>query len=220
MTVDIENGAVGSSDSRPRPGRPDRTDRILVVLAIALWLTALGAGVAAVVALVDLANAHTTGAEKSDTPWLLYTVIGVSALVIIGAIPLLLKARQSAVASAPARSQSLDDGARSGGTPSVAQRLQPFGAPVLRRYSTPPAGHRVGFPTAAVEQIWLRCTASIAAAMGAAATGIGVATYLMASGHETASWIVYAVAGVITLGMVAAPLTFLRQLHGVLESAS
>ena len=218
MTADIENGAVGSSDPRPRPGTPDRTDRILVVVAIALWLTALGAGVAAVVALVDLANAHTVGAEKSDTPWLLYTVIGVSALVIVGAIPLLLKARQSAVASAPVRSP--DDGARSGGAPSVAQRLQPFGAPVLRRYSTPPAGHRVGFPTAAVEQIWLRCTASIAAAMGAAATGIGVATYLMASGHDTASWIVYAVAGVITLGMVAAPLTFLRQLHGVLESAS
>jgi len=218
MTSDVEGGATAVA--RPRPGTPDRTDRILVVLAIALGLIALGAAVAAVVALVDLANAHTVGAEKSDTPWLLYTVIGVSALVIIGAIPLLLKARQSAVASAPARSQSLDDGAKSGGTPSVAQRLQPFGAPVLRRYSTPPAGHRVGFPTAAVEQIWLRCTASIAAAMGAAATGIGVATYLMASGHETASWIVYAVAGVITVGMVAAPLTFLRQLRGVLESAS
>ena len=216
MTSDVEGGATAVA--RPRPGTPDRTDRILVVAAVALWLTALGAGVAAVVALVDLANAHTVGAEKSDTPWLLYTVIGVSALVIIGAIPLLLKARQSAVASAPVRSP--DDGARSGGAPSVAQRLQPFGAPVLRRYSTPPAGHRVGFPTAAVEQIWLRCTASIAAAMGAAATGIGVATYLMASGHDTASWIVYAVAGVITLGMVAAPLTFLRQLHGVLESAS
>jgi len=119
MTADIENGAVGSSDPRPRPGTPDRTDRILVVAAVALWLTALGAGVAAVVALVDLANAHPVGAEKSDTPWLLYTVIGVSALVIIGAIPLLLKARQSAVASAPVRSP--DDGARSGGAPSVAQ---------------------------------------------------------------------------------------------------
>lgn len=218
MTAEIEGGV--SVSPRPRLGAPDRVDRILVIAAIALCLAALGAGVAAVVALVDLANPHSVGTAESDTPWLLYTVIGVSALVIIGAIPLLLKARQSAVPSAPARGDSSDDGTRPSETPSVAQRLQPFGAPVLRRYSTPPAGHRVGFPTAAVEQIWLRFTATIAAAMGAAATAIGVATYLMASGHDTAAWIVYAVAGLITVAMPVAPLTFLRQLHGVLESAS
>jgi uncharacterized protein DUF2561 len=217
MITDLEGGAAASP--RPRSGSPDRTDRILVVAAVALWLTALGAGVAAVVALVDLANAHATDAGESDTPWLLYTVIGVSALVIVGAIPLLLKARQSAVAGAPSRTEAPDD-AKARETPSVAQRLQPFGAPVLRRYSTPPAGHRVGFPTAAVEQIWLRCTATIAAAMGAAATAIGVATYLMASEHEMASWIVYAVAGVVTVAMIAVPFAFLRQLHGVLESAN
>ena len=214
MTSDLEGGAA--APPRPRPGTPDRTDRILVIVAVALWLTALGAGVAAVVALVELANAHATGAGESDTPWLLYTVIGVSALVIVGAIPLLLKARQSA---APHRTDAPDD-AKAREAPSVAQRLQPFGAPVLRKYSTPSAGHRVGFPTAAVEQIWLRCTASIAAAMGAAATAIGVATYLMASEHEMASWIVYAVAGVVTVAMIAVPFTFLRQLHGVLESAN
>ncbi|MCV7423699.1 DUF2561 family protein [Mycobacterium yunnanensis] len=218
MTTDIDNGAAGSSHVRPRPGTPDRTDRLLVVAAVALWLAALGAAVAAVVALVDLASAHTGGAEKSDTPWLLYAVIGVSALVIVGAIPLLLKARQSAV-SIPSRTEGSGE-ATSRETPSVAQRLQPFGAPVLRRYSTPPAGHRVGFPTAAVEQIWLRCTASLAALMGAAATAIGVATYLMATDHDTASWSVYAVAGLITVGMIAVPWIFLRQLHGVLESAA
>ena len=101
----------------------------------------------------------------------------------------------------------------------MAQRLQPFGAPVLRRYSTPPAGHRVGFPTAAVEQIWLRCTATIAGAIGAAATGIGVATYLMASGHDSATWAAYGVAGLLVVAMPAAPWYFLRQLHGVLESS-
>lgn len=218
MTADIEGGAAAAA-SRPRLGAPDRTDRILIIAAIALWLAALGAGVAAVVALVDLASAHSVGTAKSDTPWLLYTVIGVSALVIIGAIPLLLKARQSASVS-PVRGDSSDVGARPSETSSVAQRLQPFGAPVLRRYSTPPAGHRVGFPTAAVVQIWLRCTATVAAAMGAAATAIGVATYLMASGHDTAAWIVYAVAGLITAGMTVVPWTYLRQLHAVLGSAS
>jgi hypothetical protein len=101
----------------------------------------------------------------------------------------------------------------------VAQRLQPFGAPVLRRHSTPPAGGRVGFPTAAVEQIWLRSTATIAGAIGAAVTGIGVATYLMASGHDTAAWIVYGVVGIITVAMPAAPWYFLRELRSVLEAA-
>ena len=218
MTTDMENGATGSSHVRPRPGTPDRTDRILVVAAVALWLVALGAAVAAVVALVGLASPHTGGGGESDTPWSLYVVIGVSALVIIGAIPLLLKARQSA-SDVPPRAQGFGE-ASSRETPSVAQRLQPFGAPVLRRYSTPPAGHRVGFPTAAVEQIWLRCTASLAASMGAAATGIGVATYLMATDHDTASWSVYAVAALFTVGMIAVPWVFLRQLHGVLESAA
>ncbi|MEU0495736.1 DUF2561 family protein [Mycobacterium sp. NPDC006124] len=217
MTTDMEGGAIASP--RLRPGTPDRTDRILVAAAVALWLIALGAGVAAVVALVALGSAHSGGSEKSDTPWLLYAVIGVSALVILGAIPLLLKARQSAGVTVPARAEGSGE-AVARETPSVSQRLQPFGAPVLRRYSTPPAGHRVGFPTAAVEQIWLRCTASLAAAMGAAATGVGVATYLMASEHDTASWMVYAVAGVITVGMIAVPWIFLRQLHAVLASAS
>lgn len=213
MTNDLEGGANAHS----RLGSPDQVDRILVVAAIALWLTALGAGVAAVVALVDLASAHSIAAGESDTPWLLYTVIGVSAVVIIGAIPLLLRARQAVSSGVASRPESQDDGRRTSDTPSVAQRLQPFGAPVLRRYSTPPAGHRVGFPTAAVEQIWLRCTATIAAAMGAAATGIGVATYLMASGHDTAAWAVYVVAGLVVVAMPAAGWFFLRQLHGVLE---
>jgi hypothetical protein len=70
-----------------------------------------------------------------------------------------------------------------------------------------------------VEQIWLRCTATIAGAMGAAATGIGVATYLMASGHDTAAWALYVVAGLLVVAMPAAPWFFLRQLHGVLESS-
>ena len=107
-------------------------------------------------------SAHTVAAGDSDTPWLLYTVIGVSAAVIVGAIPLLTEGRQTALGRGPAQPTSPGDRGRSArDAPSVAQRLQPFGAPVLRRHSTPPAGSRVGFPTAAVEQIWLRCTATI-----------------------------------------------------------
>ncbi|MDT5071226.1 MAG: hypothetical protein QOH82_546, partial [Mycobacterium sp.] len=68
-------------------------------------------------------------------------------------------------------------------------------------------------------QIWLRSTACIAGAMGAAVTAIGVATYLMASGHDTAAWAVYAVTAVITVVMPVAPWYFLRELRGVLESS-
>ncbi len=217
MTHDTGDGVA--APSRLRSGTPDQVDRILVIAAVALGLAALGAGVAAVVALVDLASAHSVTAGSSDTPWLLYTVIGVSAAVILGAIPLLLRARQTASSGVGSRPVAPDDRAETGDEPSVAQRLQPFGAPVLRQHSTPPAGGPVGFPSAAVEQIWVRATAIVAGAIGAAATGVGVATYLMASGHDTAAWAVYGVAGVITVAMPAAPWYFLRQLHGVLESS-
>ncbi|GLP74959.1 hypothetical protein TUM20983_20690 [Mycobacterium antarcticum] len=200
---------------------PDRTDRILVIVAIAFWLAALGAAVAAVVALVGLTNSETVGPSggSSDTPWLLYTVIGVSAAVIVGAIPLLLRARQTATSDGASRPAAADAGNVAGDAPGLTQRLQPFGAPVQRRHPLPTAGGPVGFPTAAVEQIWLRCTSVVTAATGAAATGVGVATYLMATHHDSASWAVYVVAGVITVAMCAAPWYFLRQLRHVLAGS-
>ena len=48
-------------------------------------------------ALVDLGRGHPQSSGESGTPWLLYTVIGVSAAVIIGAVPLLLRARRAAL---------------------------------------------------------------------------------------------------------------------------
>ncbi|WP_077741165.1 DUF2561 family protein [Mycolicibacterium boenickei] len=69
----------------------DNTDRVLLGACAAVWLAALGAGVAAVVALVDLGRSHPQGAESADTPWVLYTVIGLSVVVIAGAVPLLLR---------------------------------------------------------------------------------------------------------------------------------
>ncbi len=70
-------------------GEFDRTDRILLGACAAIWLAALGAGVAATVALVDLGTGHAQSTGESDTPWLLYAVIAISAAVIIGAVPLL-----------------------------------------------------------------------------------------------------------------------------------
>ncbi|MDX1893339.1 DUF2561 family protein [Mycolicibacterium sp. 050158] len=216
MTSDIGSGVRTAPG---RSGNPGQVDRILIIVCIAFWLTALGAAVASIVALVDLATAHTVGGGGSDTPWLLYTVIGVSAAVIIGAIPLLLRARQTATTVVAPRAAGADDAGRQEDRPSIAQRLQPFGAPVLRGHSAPPAGGRVGFPTAAVDQIWLRCSAILLGAIGAALTGIGIATYLMASGKDTASWIVYGVAAIIAVAMIAAPWFYLRQLREVLDAS-
>jgi hypothetical protein len=212
MTTDFTGGTTARS--RFTPGSPEQVDRILVIACVVLWLAALGTGVAAIVALVDLAHDHSAGSGGSDTPWLLYSVIGVSAAVIIGAIPLLVRARRTATGG-PVRASAREDT----DVPAAAQPLQPFGAPVLRRSVPVPATSRVGFPTAAVEQIWLRGTASIVGVMGAAATGIGVATYLMASGHDTASWSVYGVAAVITVAIPVAAWFYLRQLHGVLDAS-
>ena len=80
----------------------------------------------------------------------------------------------------------------------------------------PPASSRVGFPTAAVERIFLRGPASIAAAMGAAATLIGIATYLTATDNDTPAWIAYGLAGLVVVAMPAIPVFFLRRLRSVL----
>ena len=215
MTNDIEGAPIGRT--RMGAGTPDQVDRALVIASVVLWLAALGTGVAALVALIDLAHGRAVDSGGgSDTPWLLYTVIGVSAAVILCAIPLLIRARRTA--SNPTR-PAVDE-SRPAAASSVAQPLPPFGAPVLRRHASSPLTSRVGFPIAAVDQIWLRCTASVASAMGAAATGIGVATYLMASGHDTASWSVYVVAALFTAAIPVAVVYFLRQLRGVLDASA
>ncbi len=218
MSHDTDSGVAARS--RFNSDSPDQVDRILVAVCVGLWLAALGAGVAAVVALVGLAGGQSATAE-SDTPWLLYTVIGVSAAVIIGAIPLLVRARRasSEPASVAGTVESRPPEARSGGAVPPAQRLEPFGAPVLRRSPIPAAVSRVGFPTAAVDQVWLRCTVIIAGAMGAALTGIGAATYLLASGQDTAAWVLLGLAGVVTALTPVVPVYFLRQLRGVLDDS-
>jgi hypothetical protein len=204
---------------RPRlhPDALDQTDRILVAVCVVLWLAALGAAVAAIVALVDLGTAHTANSPASETPWLLYTVIGVSAAVIVGAVPLLIRARRSSM-SGTQRPVAPVATARSGfGDPVEATtRLRTTGSPVIRRQSVPPVNSRLGFPTAAVDRIWLRSSAVTAGAIGAATTLVSVGTYLLATDHDTVAWVAYGVAGIVTVAMPAAPWFFLRQLRDVL----
>ncbi len=227
MAYDTE--AAGGSRLRSAfdPSELDRIDRILLGACAAIWLAALGAGVAAVVALVDLARGHPESSGESATPWLLYTVIGVSAAVIIGAVPLLLRARRTALEDAqpparPAVRTPQPPPARGAEAPT--QKLRVLGTaaePVNPRpgYPAPrmPITAAAAPPMTAVDQLWLRCAVVIACAIGIAMVAIGVATYLMAVDSNAAAWVFYVLAGLITLGMPAVPWFYLRELRALLE---
>ncbi|MDT7796022.1 MAG: hypothetical protein QOD59_5463 [Mycobacterium sp.] len=72
----------------------------------------------------------------------------------------------------------------------------------------------------AVDQLWLRCAVVIVIAMGVAMLAIGVATYLMAVDDNVAAWVFYVLAGIVTVGMPAIPLIYLRQLRAVLDNSA
>ncbi len=205
----------------------DNLDRILLAACAAVWLAVLGSGVAATVALVDLGRGHPESSTTSGTPWLLYSVIGVSALVIIGAIPLLVRARRSGLDD-PKADRGAGIRQPAGRTQATArltdprtqqvQSYQPGGTPIRSRSGYPAPSRVSTFDAAlppAVDRLWLRCAVVIAIAMGAALLAIGIATYLMAAGHDTFSWAAYVIAGLVTLGMPAIPWIYLRQLHEV-----
>jgi hypothetical protein len=205
--------------TRPSLDSPDQTDRILLGVCAGLWLAALAAAVAAIVALVDLGRPHSAAEGSTPTPWLLYTVIGVSAIVIVGAIPLLIRARKSTLDGGQRPADAHRDSTQNVFGPPLGTegRQRGFGAPAIRRQAVPPPTSRVGFPTAAVEQLSLRCTLVMASAIGAATAAIGIGTYLMASEHDGLAWAAYVVAGLVTVALPAVPWYFLRQLEDVLN---
>ena len=219
-------GAAARSRFSPTAADAENVDRILLAACAAIWLAALGSAVAATVALIDLGSKHQESTSESGTPWLLYGVIAVSALVIIGAIPLLIRARRTAL-------EDPRGGYSGGGARPVTARTQTAvrGADprtqIIRTVQQPSAGGRrpgspqsapkistydAGLPPA-VERLWLRCSVVMASAMGLALLAIGIATYLMAAGHDTFAWAAYAIAGLITLAMPPITLVFLRQLR-------
>ena len=203
----------------------DRTDRILLGGCAAVWLAALGAGVAATVALVDLAHGHTVSGGDSGTPWILYTVIGVSAVVIIAAVPLLLRARRAAV------EDSISEQRPRAATPAPPPPAPVRGAdaPTEKLRTVAPAAVESSGPiprvlqgataapdAPALDRLWLRCAAGIAGAMGVATLLTAVSTYLMAVGSDTVAWVLYGLAGVVTLAMLAIPWYFVRDLRALI----
>lgn len=225
--------AAGSLRVRPDPGEFDRTDRILLGACVAIWLTALGAAVAATVALVDLGTADQESGE-SGTPWLLYVVIAVSAAVIIGAVPLLIRARREATSGAaepPARPASPQGPGRqesARGDAAQTEKLRISGATTVGRINAGPGYAAAVTPStalpaplvAAIDQVWLRCAVLIACAVGIAMVAIGVATYLMAIEGDAAAWVLFVLSGLVTLAMPAIPWFYLRELRALLEDQS
>jgi hypothetical protein len=192
---------------------PDVIDRILVGACAAIWLVLLGVSVAAVVALADLGRGFHKMAGSSHTPWVLYAVIIVSALIIAGAIPVLLRARRMGLiepatrpAAGPARGQNRPPVRLMAPKPRTAEER----ARQQRMQAVEPAAEWSG---AAVDRVWLRGTVALAGTMGAALIAVAAATYLMAVGHDGPSWVGYGLAGVVTAAMPVVEWLHIRQLR-------
>ena len=201
----------GADDTIP----PEVIDRILIGSCAAVWLVLLGVSVAAAVALADLGRGfHKATSNSPHTNWVLYAVIIVSALIITGAIPILLRARRMAQSEPAAR------GMTAPGRPPVRLMSQKPRTPTDR---VPPvreqraAASGTDWSGESVDRVWLRGTVLLTGTMGAALIAVATATYLMAVGHDGPSWVGYALAGVVTAAMPVVEWLHVRQLRRVVE---
>jgi hypothetical protein len=188
------------------------TDRILVGLCAGVWLLLVGVSVAATVALVDLGRGFRTAAGSSHTPAVLYAIIAVSTLIILAAIPMLLRARRTASAEPGARPMGgpvRGASQRPVGSAGLAARTMVEQAPTERLTAFGPAA----LSDAEVDRIWLRGTVALIGTMGVAFVAVAAATYLMAIGRYGASWTGYVIAGIVTVVMVVLSLRHVRQLR-------
>lgn len=225
MTTQRESGG---------PRSPDNVDRVLVIGCAVIWLAVIGVGVAAAVALVDLGTGrHPEAGSGSRTPVLLYVVIAISAVIILGAIPLLLRARRSA-SGEPARTPARPAfraanygtaGPARPGEERLTEKLRVFGAagdPIGRTSaSRPQRSPRLtgGLSPDTIDRMWLRATVVIAGAMGTAMLAVATASYLMAVDENDSAWIALAVAAIVTGGMPVIPWLYMRQLRARIAAA-
>lgn len=195
---------------------PETVDRMFVGACGVIWLVLIAACVFAITALARLASGHPSGAEQQSS-WLLYSVIVISALVISGAIPLLLRARRAAQpASADELEAAVPHGRHAAEAPTEKVRVFGVDPYAAREAVVPSAGRGAG---AAVDRLWLRGTMALLAATGLALTAVAVGTYLLAAVGDTAAWIAFAVAGAISVAMPAVLAFFQRQVGEALEAA-
>lgn len=194
---------------------PQIIDRIMAGVCAAVWLVLVGVSVAATVALTDLGRGFHKMARTSHTTWVLYAVIIVSALVIAGAIPVLLRARRLPQIEPVVRSRALQGGASrpaakrvGGSSPRVA--IEP-----ARRESVKAYGALDQWSGEVVDRIWMRGALALTSGIGGSLVAAALATYLMAAGHDTGSWVSYGFAGAIAVGLPAIEWFYVRQLREV-----
>lgn len=195
---------------------PATADRLLVGLCAAVWLALVGMGVAALVALMDLGQGFQEAKGSPHTSSVLYAVIIISALVILAAIPMLLRARRVTRDGPLGRSARTSAGGASGQPIRSGHAPAPTVIPQGRTEKL--TALRPALPDGAVDRIWLRGTVSLMSAMGAALVAVAAATYLMAIGHDGFSWTSYAIAGLVTLIMPVILWRHLRRLHRMLAA--
>jgi Protein of unknown function (DUF2561) len=187
--------------------RSTTIDRVLIGACVVIWLAVIGMSVAAIVALVEMGSGHASDQPASQTPWGLYVVIAISAVIIIASIPLLLRARRAAVQDPPKRQQPPVIARPA--VPAVeapTEKLRVFGS-VTNPASQARAGIQQRLGDELVEKVSQRFLVSIANAIGGATFVVALATYWM--GRQSWGWAVTAlvIAALIVVGM---PLIFLR----------
>jgi hypothetical protein len=191
---------------------PNIIDRVMIGACAAIWLVLVGVSVAAAVALADLGRGFHKLARTPHTTWVLYAVIVVSALIIAGAIPVLLRARRMTQAQPVVRSRALQGGAvRPARQPGRTGSRLPIEQG--RREPVKAYGALEEWSGAVVDRIWLRGTLALTSAIGTSLIAVAVATYLMAAGHDGASWVSYGFAGVIAAALPAIEILYVRQIR-------
>jgi hypothetical protein len=195
---------------------PVTADRILVGACAAVWLALVGMSVAAIVALMDLGRGFHDAQGNPHTSSVLYAIIVISALVILAAIPMLMRARRATRDGPVARSARLPARTASG----QLTRSEYTAASTLTREGRTErlTTLRPALPDAEVDRFWLRGTTALVGAMGVALLAVATATYLMAIGHDAFSWTSYGIAGFVTLTMPLVPWQQVRQLRRTLAA--
>jgi hypothetical protein len=234
---------AGDPDTAGQSRSPESIDRFMVAVCGAIWLVLLAMSVVATVALVQLGRGRDAGPDGQPS-WLLYSIIAVSALIIAGAIPLLLRARRTALADPGSTGSDPGGVSRSGVVGSgvsgsgvsgsgvadpgpvlpveaPTEKLRVFGTAVdpYARDAAPEPAAVSRVPAGVVDRLWLRGTASLLGAMGLALTAVATATYLLATGSDTGTWVALGTAGAITVAMPAVLVAFARRLSDATDAA-
>ncbi|AMU70147.1 DUF2561 family protein [Mycobacteroides abscessus] len=223
-----------------RRSSPESVDRMLIGLCAVIWLAFVGMLVGALVVIAGMGE----DSGSSGSSWGIYIVIGVSLAVIVGAVPLLLRARKSAAqrtARGASKTAPKPKGANSSGgatapsgpPPAEAstEKLKTFGgladhvSHVPKDYNGPGSpAYRAATEAAAkravINRLWLRATVGIAGAIGLALLAVVTGTYLLAVESDTAAVIAFVFAGVITCAMGAIPWVTLKKLRELGSSGS